>query len=143
MRAIRKFRSENKNIVYLDETWIDNDMTFKKCWQDNEVFGVTGSIRNTCLCLIVVPAANEKGCVPNALLIFRSGLTTGDCHAQMNRANFQKWLEERLLPNIPSGTVIVLDNASYHSERIIKIPTKYSCKSDMSAWLVKMKIEEV
>ncbi|KAJ8910153.1 hypothetical protein NQ315_007482 [Exocentrus adspersus] len=124
----------------LDETWIENDMTVKKCWQGDGIFGARGSIRNTGR-LIVVHAGNENGFVPNAELVFRSGLVSRDYHGQMNKTNFQKWLTERLLPNIPPQSVIVLDNAPYHSECINKIPTKYSTKPEMLAWLTKMGIE--
>lgn len=31
LRAIKKYREQNRNIVYIDETWVDNDLTFKKC----------------------------------------------------------------------------------------------------------------
>lgn len=47
IRDIRKFRAENKNIIYLDETWVDNDLTFKKCWQSESVFGVVSNISST------------------------------------------------------------------------------------------------
>lgn len=47
IHAIRKYREESRNIVYLDETWVDNDLTFKKCWQSGEVFGVVSNISST------------------------------------------------------------------------------------------------
>lgn len=47
IHTIRKYREEGRNIVYLDETWIDNDLTFKKCWQSAEVFGVVSNISST------------------------------------------------------------------------------------------------
>lgn len=43
-RAIRQYRSEGRNIVYIDETWADTDLTFKKCWQSEDVFGVVENI---------------------------------------------------------------------------------------------------
>lgn len=47
LREIKKYREEGRNIVYLDETWVDNDLTFKKCWQSNDVFGVISNISST------------------------------------------------------------------------------------------------
>lgn len=47
LRAIRKYREEDRNIVYIDETWVDNDLTVKKCWQSQNVFGVLSNISST------------------------------------------------------------------------------------------------
>lgn len=47
IRAIRKYRQEGRNIVYLDETWVDNDMTLKKCWQNEEILGVLTNISSS------------------------------------------------------------------------------------------------
>lgn len=82
-------------------------------------------------------AGSESGFVDNACLIFKAGLATGDYHGQMNRENFTRWLTEKLLPNIPANSVIVLDNAPYHCVQEDKIPTKSSLKKDMVAWLTR------
>ena len=46
----------------------------------------------------------------------------------MNGDVFEHWFEEKLLPNLPEKCIIVLDNASYHSHQVKKIPTM---KADM------------
>ncbi|PSN31296.1 hypothetical protein C0J52_28398 [Blattella germanica] len=53
----------------------------------------------------------------------------------MNFQNFSKWVEEKLLPNLPSNCLIVLDNATYHSVQINKAPTLASRKSEIQDWL--------
>ena len=53
--------------------------------------------------------------ISNALLIFRSGSKSGDYHDDINHANYMKWLQEKLIPNLESKSVIVVDNASYHN----------------------------
>lgn len=58
----------------------------------------------------------------------------------MNAENFEKWIQEHLLPNIPPQSVIVLDNAPYHSKILDKVPTRYSTKPTMLAWLQKNNI---
>lgn len=40
LRNIQRYRSENRPIIYIDETWVDSNMTFSKCWQLEEVNGV-------------------------------------------------------------------------------------------------------
>jgi hypothetical protein len=67
--------------------------------------------------------------------------TTGDY--QMNKGNFEKWLTEHLFPNIPSGCVIIMDNAPYHSERMNKPPVKSSTKKTVVECLIKNNILRV
>ena len=58
-----------------------------------------------------------------------------DYHGQMNQQNFEKWMKEMFLPNIPPSSVIILDNAPYHSALAEKVPTKYSTKQEMIDFL--------
>ena len=37
---IKSFRESGRNIFFLDETWVDSNITVDKCWQSNEVSGV-------------------------------------------------------------------------------------------------------
>jgi hypothetical protein len=34
LQSLKRFR-ECREIFYLDETWVDSSLTFKKCWQRN------------------------------------------------------------------------------------------------------------
>lgn len=49
---------------------------------------------------IVLHAGSEDGFVENASLVFKSGTKSGDYHDSMNSANFEKWFEEQLIPNL-------------------------------------------
>lgn len=53
----------------------------------------------------------------------------------MSYDNYVKWLNEKLLPNLPPRSVIVLDNAFYHNTRAEKLPTYNTKKADMQQWL--------
>ncbi|CAH2087754.1 unnamed protein product [Euphydryas editha] len=53
----------------------------------------------------------------------------------MNKNNFNKWLEEKLLPNLPPRSLIVMDNASYHTIAVNKAPTMSSTKDQMQNWI--------
>lgn len=90
--------------------------------------------------LVIVHAGSENGFVPNASLVFKAGQASGDYHSQMNQHNFMKWLEEKLLPNIPPNSVVVMDNAPYHSVQEDKLPTQSSLKQHMISWLEKKAI---
>lgn len=73
--------------------------------------------------------------MPGALLIFSTKSKLADYHHDMNSANFMKWLNDKLIPNLNRPSVIVMDNASYHVTQINKPPTMSNNKSDMKKWL--------
>lgn len=139
LKQIKLFREQSREIVYLDESWVDSNLTFNKCWQRKDTVGVlkNNSSSNR---LILVHAGSRNGFVPNALLIFKAGKVTGDYHGQMNSQNFDKWIAEKLLPNLPEKSVIVMDNAPYHCIQNNKPPSKYALKKDMELWLSSNKI---
>ncbi|RVE51206.1 hypothetical protein evm_004171 [Chilo suppressalis] len=84
---------------------------------------------------IIVHAGSEKGFVPNGLLVFSTKSKMADYHDEMNRNNFMKWLEEKLIPNLTEHSVIVMNNASYHVTQINKAPTMSNVKADIQKWL--------
>ena len=55
----------------------------------------------------------------------------------MNSVLFNKWVEEQLVPALPHKSLVVMDNASYHSviKEGIKAPTSATRKGDMQKWL--------
>jgi hypothetical protein len=59
IHTLKIYQEENRLIIYLDETWLDNDMTVKKWWQSNEVFGAKGGIRSSGR-LIIVPLFHTR-----------------------------------------------------------------------------------
>ncbi|KAJ4426456.1 hypothetical protein ANN_27270 [Periplaneta americana] len=85
--------------------------------------------------LIVIHAGSESGFVENSLLIFQAGRATGDYHGQMNSTNFERWVNTQLLPNLPEKSVVVMDNAPYHSIQENKPPTRNSVRAEMISWL--------
>ncbi|KAB0792604.1 hypothetical protein PPYR_14563 [Photinus pyralis] len=63
-----------------------------------------------------------------------------DYHDNMNRGNFENWFKTQLVPNLPEKSLIIMDNASYHSGLLEKIPTKSWTKQRMIEWLGKKNI---
>lgn len=82
--------------------------------------------------IIVCHAGGANGWVPCKPLIFQSK-KTGDYHEEMNAAVFEQWFRDELLPNVPPGTVIVMDNAPYHSRSLA--PTSKTPAAEVKAWL--------
>ncbi|KAF8778855.1 Protein NYNRIN like protein [Argiope bruennichi] len=60
---MRCHRKAGRPIVYIDEIWVDSNLTFKKCWQDDTVLGATANV-NSKNRLIVVHAGVV--CMDNA-----------------------------------------------------------------------------
>lgn len=139
LREIKKYREQGANIVYLDETWINQNYSVQKCWTDcssNVATGVKPPIGRGNR-LIILHAGTENGFVPHADLVFQAKNDGSDYHSQMNAQVFERWFTEQLLPNIAPSSIIVMDNASYHSVRLEKYPTASWKKAEIFDWLVK------
>lgn len=136
---IRKFRESGKNIVYMDESYIHTSHTKGKSWSDDKKKGVKKPISKGQR-LIIVHAGNEKGFVPGAFLTYKSTDTTGDYHNEMNNDNYEKWLVNQLIPNIPSDSVLVIDNAPYHNKYVERPPNSNTIKQEMIHWLNRHEI---
>jgi transposase len=134
LRKIKRFRAENRPIVYADETYIHTSHAIKKSWYDESGEGATVPI-NKGDRFIIVHGGSNQGFIDGALLVFKSRLKTGDFHGDMNSQNFEKWLIEKLIPGLPKNSVLVLDNAPYHNYQTEKLPTSHSKKSDLMQWL--------
>ena len=138
LNTIKQFREQKRNIVYTDETYILSSHTVSKTWTDGSIGQTTPISKGDRL--IIIHAGSENGFIPNSLTMWRSSVSTGDYHNQMNWENYKKWLEEKLIPNLLSNSVLVMDNASYHCKIDEKAPTSNSRKADMISWLQKNNI---
>jgi transposase len=112
--GIKQYRQENRPIIYTDETCIHSTHTTPYSWSDDSDKSVHVPVAMGRK-LIIVHAGGEAGFVPNALLIFKSNSRTGDYHDEMTSEKYTRWLNEKLIPNLPPRSVIVLDKASYHN----------------------------
>jgi hypothetical protein len=83
----------------------------------------------------MIHAGGENGLVENALLMWKANSNTGDYHSQMNFQNYEKWLREKLIPNLPPNSVIIIDNAPFHNVLLEQTPTSNSKKADIINWL--------
>lgn len=84
---------------------------------------------------IILHAGSEDGFVENASLIFKAGYNLGDYHNSMNSDNFEKWFEHQLIPNLEEPSLIIMDNAPYHSRLVEKIPNQSWTKGSLIEWL--------
>jgi hypothetical protein len=134
LNKIQYFRSQQRPIVFLDETYLHSGHTSSKNWTDDTTKGLFKNISKGPR-LIIVHAGGDMGFIPNCQLIFKSGTKSGDYHSEMNSENYGKWLQERLIPNLPVNSIVVTDNAPYHNVQIHAAPNSNSRKADMKNWL--------
>lgn len=139
LRLLSQYRSENKYITYVDETYIHATHCVPKQWADKSNNGFRKKLSKGRR-LIIVNGGGANGFVANSLLVFKSGSKSGDYHDDMNFNNFSKWIKDHYLPNLPPNSVVVIDNASYHNVQADKIPNMSSKKCDMIHWLKNKKI---
>jgi transposase len=151
LRTIKKYREEGKTIFYLDETWLNEGHTVPYLWVDTNVKssrqafieGVSTGINNIPVVkgrrLIITHIGNEYGFVNGGLLSFASK-STKDYHEEMTADVFEEYFEQ-MLDLIPKNSVIVMDNASYHSRLAEKLPTTAWKKGEIIEWLDKHAIE--
>lgn len=140
LRLIEKNRncspSTRRQEVYIDETWVNQNECVQRCWTvaDGSVGPKLKTGKGSRF--IVVHAGSEEGFVQGALMLFRSKFgAKGDYHDSMDHEKFKRWFEEQLLPNINERSLIIMDNASYHSKIENKIPTCSNRKSEIVEWL--------
>lgn len=138
MRRNRIVRSEKtrRPEVYLDESYVNKNHSNDFIWYSNEdgpwIQKPTGKGER----LIIINAVTKDGWVPDAKVVFKSTRKTGDYHGQMNWNLFQKWFSEKLLPNIPGNSIIVMDNAAYHNILAeCSAPTPTCSKEKIFNWL--------
>ncbi|XP_045504987.1 uncharacterized protein LOC123701527 [Colias croceus] len=140
LRTMKRLRETGKPVVYIDETYIHTAHEVNKCWQGPGEPGVSKAI-SLGERYIIVHAGSREGFVENCLLSYTTKSISADYHHDMNRENFTKWAKEKLLPNLSQPSVIVLDNASYHSTRINKPPNSSDKKDTLKKWLEDNGIE--
>lgn len=142
LRRMRSNRLDGKDEgtlrpeVYLDESYVNKNHSNDYIWYSSEdgpwIQKPTGNGER----LIIMNAITKDGWVPNAKTVFKSTRKTGDYHGQMNWDVFKKWFIEKLLPNIPEKSLIIMDNASYHNVlSVSSAPIASSSKEAIRIWL--------
>lgn len=127
--------------VYLDESFVNKNHSNDFTWYFGEdgpwIKKPTGKGER----LIILNAITSDGWVPRAKVVFKSTKKSGDYHGQINWELFKKWFTEMLLPNIPKGSLIIMDNAPYHNILADHSPpTPQSSKEKITEWLERNKI---
>ena len=152
LRAIRKHRQDGRTIVYSDETWVNVGHVRNKTWQDSTIKtyrqsfleGLSTGLKQPSgkgeRLIITHAGTPDGGFIPNAELIFRAKKQDGDYHGEMNSELYEHWFTTKLIPNIPPNSIIVLDNAPYHTAKVELLPRKGWKKQNIRDWLTSKNI---
>ncbi len=147
-RYLRRMRSNRdkkgepiQSEIYLDESYVNKNHSNDFTWYSGEdgpwVQKPTGKGER----LIIINAISSSGWISGAKLVFKANRRTGDYHGQMNAELFQKWFSEKLIPNIPNNSLIVMDNAPYHNTLSSCSPPTPTCAKDkIWSWLMANQI---
>ncbi|KAB0805444.1 hypothetical protein PPYR_02414 [Photinus pyralis] len=136
-KYIKNLESEiPHDFVFLDETWVFSRGATKRTWQDDSVKSLQQPHKaSDGKRYIIIHAGGRNGFIEGSSLIFSSTNKSFDYHDNMNAELFEKWFEESVLKKLAQPSIIVLDNASYHTRKSEKIPTASSTKEEISNWL--------
>ena len=118
LRKIRTYRKLDRPIVYLDETWVDSNTHPGQQWQAPAGLPQRKLPLNKGKRFVVLHCGGEMGFLDNCKLVFDSKTSDNDYHSEINGLIFRRWVEDKLLPALPARSVIVMDNASYHSVQV-------------------------
>lgn len=139
LQKIKKYRSEDRPIIYLDETWFDTHDTVRKGWVDRSTKCQTKAPSNKGKRITILHAGSENGWIPNCLLLSAKNVKDSslDYHEDTTAELFENWFQNSLLPNVPEKSVIVMDNASYHSRLLNKVPNAANKKSEIQDYMLQ------
>ncbi|TMW55725.1 hypothetical protein Poli38472_010607 [Pythium oligandrum] len=140
IKKVQEYRAEGRPIFYQDETWVNKNMTPANMWLDDEGQGGRAVPQGKGERSIVCHIGGRDGFVDGAKLIFRGSkaLKDSDYHTEMNSSVFLDWMRRKVLPAVPSRSVIVIDRATYHTTLTEQTkPAKSTFrKAQLAEWLV-------
>lgn len=137
---VKNLELSERQLVFTDETWIFSKGQCRTSWQDDTPKSVRKPLGDGGKRFIILHAGTREGFISGASLIFSSKSNSADYHDNMDSENFENWVKEQLIPNLESPSLLVLDNASYHSRVVQKQPSSNWKKQEIKDWLDEHKI---
>lgn len=101
-----------ENIVYIDETGIDNNIVPQYGWSEkgNRSYAIQSGFKTERLSIVAGYEYSTKSIIAPL-----------EYNGYTDTKLFNYWFMSELLPNLRHGHVIILDNASFHKSPLLKI----------------------
>jgi transposase len=98
--------------IWTDESYIHHHHCFNYSW-----YGVSDFVKrqHKGRRLVILAAGSKNGFIPQSIKTYCAQKSTGDYHGNISKEIYYKWFSENLLPNLPEKSLIIMDNASYHT----------------------------
>ena len=128
-----------RDIIYLDETWYDTHEVPDKGWIDSSGQCTTKAPSNKGKRITIIHAGTKNGFITNALALSAKNIKDSlvDYHDDTTAELFEDWFKNKLFSNIPSNSVIVMDNASYYSHMLNKVPCSNDTKVTIQDYMME------
>ncbi|CAH1999256.1 unnamed protein product [Acanthoscelides obtectus] len=104
LHKVKIYREQKRNLIYLDEMWYDTHDVVQYGWVDDSNKCILNAPCNRGKRIIILHAGSENGFIPNALLLSAKNI---------------------------KESLIIMDNAPYHSRQKNKIPNTGTKKQDI------------
>lgn len=130
-----------KAMVFLDETWIFARGAEKRSWQNSSIRCFqqpkkTGNGKR----FMIIHAGGNMGFIPDAGKVLTSNKVSKDYHDTMDYQYFENWFENYVLKRLEGPSLIILDNAAYHTRRLNKTPNGSWRKAAIVTWLTSQNV---
>ena len=151
LRKLIEYRELGFEVFCKDETWVNTNHTRQYIWQKfddtdddvDDLIGHTewrGGFKVPCGAgkrLIINNIGSKNGFLEGAGECFVGQKNSSDYHQEMNSVHFENWWVEKVLPKLPNMSVVIIDNAKYHSRLTedSKKPTTAWKKKEIQDWL--------
>ncbi|KAJ8912260.1 hypothetical protein NQ315_008851 [Exocentrus adspersus] len=88
--------------------------------------------------ITILHAGSENGFIRNCLLRSAKNINNSslDYHQDTTAELFENWFKNSLLVNIPKNSIIVMDNATYHSRLLNKVPNATNTKAEIQEYML-------
>ncbi|XP_043468345.1 uncharacterized protein LOC122511314 [Leptopilina heterotoma] len=161
LMEIEKHRENDFKIYYTDETWCGKNHTRQFGWIEKisekdfsnfdqyrgsvqEIDGFRGGFVKPSGAgkrIIILHIGSSDGFLPNGMNCFIAKKDSADYHNEMNSQHYEEWFRT-ILNLIPSKSVIVLDQATYHTtiDPEFRNPTTAWRKDDIIEWAENRKV---
>lgn len=136
IKKIQALRSAGSNIVYIMEGSYVQFSDARASSSDNHQNMAKPLIERR---IVILHAGNEKGFISGALMLGICSDSVGDSNIQISTEQYHTWLCHQLIPNLPTNSVLVIENAPHNTQVLEKAPSFFS-STEMKAWLIQKEI---